>query len=133
MTSGSKLAVLVVLGFLAAVSCSDSSNGSPSGTSSGVPRATKIADLSSAQAGTLCDWVNGKGGGYGRTVTCSDGTDASTDPDKATCSSSAPLLGGLCPTLTVGDLEDCSNAVGMDLCAAATNPACAAFNTCVGT
>jgi len=42
-----------------------------------------------------------------------------------------PLLGQYCPTLTVGDLEDCANATGSDLCAFSTAAGCAAARTCL--
>ena len=101
------------------------------GTSSGVPRATTAGTLTAAQAGTFCDWRNAKEGGYNRFVACSDGSTQVTDMDKASCESTTRVLGAICSTLTVGDLEDCANAVGTDLCSITTKTGCAAFNACV--
>jgi hypothetical protein len=134
MTRARTLLILVISSGISLLCSSCSSNpeaGGP-GSSSGITRTTAIADLTATQAGTLCDWANAAAGGYGRTVTCPDGSDEMSDPDKASCATGLPILGSLCPTLTVGDLEDCANAVGTDLCSAATQSACAAFNACLG-
>jgi len=88
--------------------------------------------LTTAQAGVLCDWQSTRQGGYGRSTTCSDGTTQTTDPDKSSCVSGAAVIGGLCPTLTVGDAEDCANATLLDLCSLATQPGCAQVNACLG-
>jgi hypothetical protein len=45
---------------------------------------------------------------------------------------SIAFIGESCPTLTVGDVEDCANAVGSDLCVLPTAPGCAAINACAG-
>jgi hypothetical protein len=99
-----------------------SCNGSETepGLSTGLPRWNILGSLDTPQAGTLCDWANAKQGGYGRSVMCPDGSEQTTDDDKATCVQTAPLFADFCPTLTVGDVEDCVNAIGTDLCALAT-------------
>lgn len=102
------------------------------GASSGLLRTATVKSLTSAQAATLCDWQNGKQGGYGRSVTCADGSTQTTDPDKATCVSAASLVGSLCPTLTVGDIEDCANASQTDLCSFDTQAGCANVRACIG-
>ena len=107
-----------------------SGTGGGGGSSSGVPRTTTIATITSAQAGTLCDWTEGKRGGYGRVVTCPDGSQQSTDADKPTCLTMTPQLGALCPGLTVGDVEDCANAIGTNLCSMATAAGCSRVNSC---
>jgi hypothetical protein len=94
------------------------------GSSSGLPRETTIANLTTEQIGRLCDWGDNKEGGYGRTVTCPDGSSVSNDPDMATCVSTLPFFGSSCPRATVADAEDCLNAVGTDLCALETAPEC---------
>jgi hypothetical protein len=123
-----RIAALILVGTLVACGGSDGNGG---GSSSGLPRATTIASLNQTQAGTLCDWTNSKQGGYGRSVTCTDGSEETTDADKAYCVAAVPLVGQYCPTLTVGDLEDCANATGSDLCAFSTAPGCAAARTCL--
>jgi hypothetical protein len=114
---------------IALISCSGDGGGP--GPSSGLSRQATIASLTTQQAGTLCDWTNAKQGGYGRDATCSDGSDQGTDPDMESCVESVPLVGALCPTLTVGDIEDCANATGTDLCAFATAAGCAVFRQCM--
>jgi hypothetical protein len=134
MSGARTAAVLMFLGGISAVgsSCGSSSGNNGGGASSGLSRSATLASLSTAQAGTLCDWESAKQGGYGRMVNCSDGSQQMSDPDKASCVSGIPTLGSLCPTLTVGDIEDCANAVGTDLCSEPTQAGCAAFNACLG-
>jgi hypothetical protein len=111
------------------ISCGSSSG---PGTSSGVPRTSTIGSLSPAQAATLCDWVNAKQGGYGRSVTCSDGSTTTTDANQAECVAGSAAAQTYCPTLTVADTEDCTNAIGTNLCEISTASACAAVATCLG-
>jgi hypothetical protein len=120
------LVLLVSLVSLGMTSC-----GGSSGESSGLPPATLIGSLNATQAGVFCDFTNGQQGGYGRTMTCPDGSTQDTDPDKATCVSAVPLVGIFCPTLTVGDGEGCSSAIGTDLCKITTAAACAKVNACL--
>jgi hypothetical protein len=138
MSRASFIAVLFLVGALISVSCGggtlaggdggrDSGN---DGTSSGLPLGTTIASLTPAQAGRLCDWGDNKEGGYGRTVTCPDGSTVSNDVDMATCASMLPLYGAACPATTVGDIEDCLNATGPDLCALDSAPECDRFRSC---
>lgn len=123
---------LFLLSTLLAACGSSSGTAPPVGNSSGLPRSSTIASLTTAQAGTLCDWANAKEGGYGRSMTCPDGSDGSTDPSRESCVSLVVYLGIKCPTLSVGDLEDCGNASGADVCSIPAQAACAAFNACVG-
>lgn len=124
----SATATALMFACIASASCGSSSG---PGTSSGLPRTSTVASLSTAAAGTLCDWNNEKQGGYGRTMSCSDGTTQTTDTDKTTCIDGVPQTGAACPTLTVGDVEDCANAIGSDLCAIATAAGCANVNACL--
>jgi hypothetical protein len=112
------------------ISCGSSSGGP--GGSSGLPRSSTVGSLSSTDAATLCDWLNAGQGGYGRMVTCSGGTTRTTDADQATCVAGSHAAQTACPTLTVGDTEDCVNAIGSDLCAISTASACAAVSACLG-
>lgn len=114
-----------------ALSCGSGSSSGP-GNSSGVPRASTVGSLSASQAATLCDWTNAKQGGYGRTVTCPDGSTRTTDTNQAECVAGASVAQTACPTLTVGDTEDCANAIGTNLCEVVTASACAAVATCLG-
>ena len=107
----------------------------PSGTnvasSSGLPRSDTFADLTTDQVGVLCDWINERQGGYGRNVTCSDGSKQNTDASKADCVGAAPGVASACPTLTVGNVEDCTNAVLTDLCSLPNQTACANLDACL--
>lgn len=100
--------------------------------SSGLPRSSTLASLTTAEDWVLCDWVNAKEGGYGRTVSCSDGSQQMSDPDQASCADSVVYLGTKCPSLSVGDVEDCANSTGANLCSVPTSAACAAFTACIG-
>jgi len=133
--------VFAILGCLSMFGCGGGSSGGNdgggggnggAGTSSGLSRTATVKSLSSAQAATLCDWQSAKQGGYGRSVNCADGSMQTTDPDKATCVSAVSVVGGLCPTLTVGDIEDCANASKTDLCSFDTQAGCANLRACIG-
>jgi hypothetical protein len=137
MARASFIAVLFVVGASTSVSCGggtlgggDGGHGSDGGTSSGLPRGATLGNLTAAQAGQICDWGDNKEGGYGQTVTCPDGSTVSNDVDRATCASMLTAVGSSCPALTVGDIEDCLNAIGTDLCALETNPECDRFRSC---
>ena len=81
-----------------------------------MPRTAKVGTLSAADVARLCDWTNQQQGGYGHHVTCAGSEDMSTDPDQKTCTDGQPDIAAHCPDLTVGDVEDCTNALGTDLC-----------------
>jgi hypothetical protein len=114
----------------ASISCGPS-NRSGVGPSSGLPRGSTFGSLTNAQAVVLCDWTNARQGGYGRNVTCTDGSTQTTDPNQAECVAAVPTAGSYCPTLTVGDAEDCANAVLTDLCTLPNQAACANVNACI--
>ena len=100
--------------------------------SSGVPRTSRVGQLNAADAARLCDWTNQRQGGYGRTVSCAGGDDQVTDSDQKECTDAQVLIAAGCPSLTVADVEDCTNAVQTDLCRYPTAPACAAVRACIG-
>jgi hypothetical protein len=114
----------------ASISCGPST-GSSVGPSSGLPRGSTVGSLTTAQAVVLCDWTNARQGGYGRNVTCTDGSTQTTDPNQADCVAGVPFFLSYCPTLTVGDAEDCTNAVLIDLCSLPNQAACANVNACL--
>jgi hypothetical protein len=116
-----------LVGALLLVACGGSSNES----STGLPSWATFSSLSQTQAARLCDWVNQNQGGYGRSVTCSDGSQQTTDADKASCVQVVPQVGIECPTLTVGDVESCVNVIGPMLCAVTTSAACANLAACL--
>ena len=103
------------------------------GGGSGVDRGKALGLLTPAEKMQVCDDVNRAQGGYGRMVKCSDGHTEHTDSDQASCQTAAPMSGQPCGNLTVGALLDCVHAIGTDLCAFATAPACQPERDCIGT
>jgi hypothetical protein len=122
--------VIAATGGFFTTSCGSGSGGV--GNSSGLPRSSTVGSLDSSQAATLCDWENAKQGGYGRSVSCPDGSTQTTDANRAYCVSAVPYFATYCPTLTVGEVEDCANALGTNICNIATEPACAPVAACLG-
>jgi hypothetical protein len=116
----------LLVGVVLLVAC-----GGGNGSSTGLPRSATFSSLTQAQAGRLCDWVNQNQGGYGRTVACPDGSQQTTDADKAGCVDFVPQLGLACPTLTVADVENCVNVIGPRLCEVTTSAACANLAACL--
>jgi len=78
------------------------------GPSSGLDPETMLADLTKAEAIAFCDWTAGRFGGYGRGVTCADGTTLSARQSEALCVMDWTTASPNCP-LTVGDFEECVN------------------------
>lgn len=93
---------------------------------SGLPRASTIDSLDGDQRPNLCDWWNMKQGGYGQSADCGGGEPEVTDGDQDEC------VAGLddCAAATVGDFEDCGNAIGTDLCMFRTASVCAKLAAC---
>jgi hypothetical protein len=118
-----------LVGVLLLVACGGSSG---NGSSTGLPSWATLSSLNQAQAARLCDWMNYNQGGYGRSVTCLDGSQQTTDADKASCVQVVPQVGIDCPTLTVGDVESCVNVIGPMLCEVTTSAACANLAACLG-
>jgi hypothetical protein len=105
------------------------------GSSSGgttLDRSKNVGSLTPAEQAQLCDDVIGTQGGYGRSVSCPDGSTQTTDADRASCMQSTPTAGQPCSTLTVGTLLDCATAVGSNLCAFTTASACQPLHSCAG-
>jgi hypothetical protein len=97
------------------------------GSSSGVWEWQRVDLLDPGSRRELCDWANGRGGGYGRQVVCATGVVAN-DADRAACDRRLFVLGA-CGVVT-HDVEACSNASAADLCAAMTSPFCAPLLRC---
>ena len=86
-----------------------SSGGASAGSTasgSGLPGATRLRALDSAQKGTLCDWYAEKMGGYGATHVCADMSSVEVVKDQSTCVAAA--LDFPCPTITVANFEECT-------------------------
>ena len=101
--------------------------GGSSGT--GIPASTKVSVLTDAQQKTLCDYVNGKRGGYEKTIMCPDNSTFQTDPTQDDC---VLILKGAagCMDLTVGDIEGCANGPMGNACTFATAPECKNVYNC---
>jgi hypothetical protein len=78
------------------------------GPISGLARDKEIVQLTSDERIKLCDWSAGRFGGYGRTVTCADGTYLASRESQDRCVADWTHAGPQC-SLTVRDLEDCTN------------------------
>jgi hypothetical protein len=78
------------------------------GPSSGLPTSLMLNALTKDQAVAFCDWIAGRFGGYGRGVTCSDGTSLSARGNQAECVNDWMTASPNCP-LSVGDFEECVN------------------------
>lgn len=100
---------------------------------SGLDRSRPVASLTDAELGRLCDWGLAQLGGYGSTLTCTDGTQIRNSPSRQAC------IAGHTRTFqciaTVGDSEDCLRAIATQGCSQAlffSLPACRAMFTCQG-
>ena len=67
----------------------------------------------------------------GSTFNYGFGSHDDTDNNQASCVASVPTVANGCPSLTVGDVEDCANAIGTNLCAMSTAAGCANVNACL--
>jgi hypothetical protein len=109
-----------------------SGGGGSGGTAnSGLPRTTIIASLTDAQVATLCDALAVPAGGYGKSQQCGDAGTQSDGANQADCVAQIRTLGSICPTVTVGDSEDCANSEGTNLCSFETASGCAAIRACL--
>ena len=113
---------LVILSAVGVVSCG-------SGSSSLDPN-KRIADLTPDEQKQLCDETAAAQGGYGRTVTCPDGSIAMTDSNQASCLGGVQAAPQYCPALTVGDILNCAHSQGHDLCSSTPVPECQAYLDC---
>src|SRR5262245_44737040 len=127
MTRTRAVAALLILLMATFSACGGDSGPGPH---SGIDRSKTVGSLDPNEAATLCDWASARQGGYGRSVSC-PGSQQRTDSSKESCVSGLPLLASYCPSLTVGETEDCANAIGTDLCALETAPECATIWACM--
>jgi hypothetical protein len=75
----------------------------------------------------LCDWMNARQGGYGRSQRCATGV-LTTDHDAAHCDQHLLALGA-CGVVTA-QVEACVNVGESDLCASAADALCAKLTSC---
>jgi hypothetical protein len=117
-----------VFGFVL-VLCLGCSGGSGGGGPAGVPRTATVPSLNAQQMAALCDWVNASLGGYGSIDNCDGGGSRHADSTQQSCVSGLGDFNA-CPSVTVGEVEDCINAAHGDLCLTDTLPVCAAIAGC---
>jgi len=130
MTSRSSLLAVGLVVVFGVGGCG--SSGGSSGAPSNVPPGDTFGQLSTSQVTSLCDYLAATQGGYGRSVTCPAGDTQTTDDSQSACVSSSAQVAALCPTLTVGETEECAAAVGTNLCDFDTASACAPVRNCFG-
>ena len=123
MTSSAKSLALVLL-----LSLSCGGGGGNKGPA-GVPRSATVPSLDATQSAVLCDWINASVGGYGSIDNCDGGGSRHADSTPQSCVSGLSDFNA-CPSMTAGEVEDCINAIGGDLCRIDTAPACAPINQC---
>jgi hypothetical protein len=103
--------VLSALLMFSVVGCGGGGGSSGPGAS-GVESSKPLSALSADEKGKLCDWNAAQAGGYGKTMSCSDGTDASNDANQAECVADVPSC-----SATVAQFEACTKAaVTVPLC-----------------
>jgi hypothetical protein len=104
--------IIVVLATALLVACGSSGGGRTlpdPGPSTGLDRTEPLSSLTSAQQMTLCTWVAGRIGGYGRRITCADGNYLTSESESKCMSDFGD--GGLPCSETVATLEDCVDGV----------------------
>jgi nickel-dependent lactate racemase len=101
--------------------------------SSSIDPNKKLADLTAEEQKSVCDEIASLQGGYGRSVTCTDGHQETTNANQAECVSGFTIVAQACSTLTVGDVVECSKAQGQDLCKFPTVAECAPVRDCLAT
>jgi hypothetical protein len=78
------------------------------GPTSGIDSSKMLNALTKDEATAFCDWTAGRFGGYGRGVTCTDGSTLAARGSQAQCVNDWMTASPTCP-LTVGDFEECVN------------------------
>ncbi len=99
------------------------------GASSGLDRNELITALDDAELAELCDWISARLGGYGVERDCGEST-ARTTANQAECVQSTQNVTADC-AVTVGQYEDCANALGGNICGLLSEPACQPLFACV--
>jgi hypothetical protein len=99
------------------------------GPTSGIDPSKMLNALTKDEAVAFCDWTAGRFGGYGRGVTCGDGTSISARASQAQCVSDWMSASPSCP-LTVGDFEQCVNGAVVKPRCATVPPVCLGIVLC---
>lgn len=94
------------------------------GPSLGLDVSATIPSLSAGDDATLCEWLAGRVGSWGQTLHCGSAT-VTSPPSEATCVTEFQSEPATC-AITVGQVQDCTNAVLSGPCPAGTTPAACA-------
>jgi hypothetical protein len=97
------MAIAVFLVVVSSASCGGDGSGTPAATS-GVDKSKVWSGLTTAEKGTVCDWVASLYGGYGKTIDCHNGQTVGSTATQQACIDSVPAT---CAA-TVGEIEQCS-------------------------
>ena len=100
------------------------------GAASGLDRNERVVALDDTEMGELCDWISARLGGYGVSRDCEEGT-ASTTDNREECVASLQNYTPTTCEVTVGQYEDCANALNGDLCRLLSEPLCTSIVSCV--
>src|SRR5579863_9901141 len=112
---------LVLGAALWASSCGDGGTTLPDpGPDSGLSGTAAIRTQSAADDATLCNWLAGRLGGWGRSRQCGAAT-VMSPANEATCVSDFQSLSSTC-SLTVGDLQNCVDAAISGPCPSSAIP-----------
>ena len=104
--------------------CDNGRNLPDPGPTSSLDTSATIPNLSAADDATLCDWLAGRLGDYGRTVHCGSAT-VSSPASQAMCVTGFQSEPATC-AITVGDVQNCTNAALSGPCPGGTTPAACA-------
>ena len=91
---------------------------------SGLEKSRTWSSLTTAEKGTLCDWVAARFGGYGMTIDCGNGTGFASNASQQACIDALPATCGA----TVAAYERCVTDTTCDT--GAFPPSCAPLVAC---
>jgi hypothetical protein len=94
---------------------------------SGLPVDDTVVSLSSGDLSDLCEWATDVQGGAGTETECGDFT--VTVAPASECIDDLGAFDASCP-LTVGEVEECMQAIAYDPCTAFDSAACAPIFAC---
>ncbi|HSD86613.1 MAG TPA: hypothetical protein VLB44_03835 [Kofleriaceae bacterium] len=105
--------------------------GDDSSSSSGVDSTKQVKDLTPAERATECQWGIALEGGAGHTTTCPDNVTVTVDTQAQCEAGLATIAGSTTCTLTVAQMEACTEASATDPCTALSSQACAPVLACL--
>lgn len=91
---------------------------------SGLEKSRTWSSLTTAEKGTLCDWVAARFGGYGMTIDCGNGSGLASNSSQQGCIDAVPATCGA----TVAQYEQCASDATCET--GPFPPSCAPLLTC---